>query len=157
MNHLSDEDLQKYLDKDPELNRAQIDRHLKNCDRCRQHYMVYKHLYAGLSDEAGFMLSANFSESVVSRIRKKREKTYSFFESVLLAIAGLFSVGLLIYFTNLGDIMQSVFKKNAQEIEPFLKVIGDAFGGNLTIFLFAIIIVILFGVADKLLLQTKHR
>jgi len=157
MNHLTDEDLQKYLDKDPELNKTEVDRHLKNCDQCRQNYMVYKQLYAGLADETGFMLSADFSESVVSRIRKKREKTYSFFESVLLAIAGLFSVGILFYFTNLGDVLLSVFKKNIQDIEPFLRGIGDVLGGNLTIFIFAIIIIILFGVADKLIFQIKHR
>jgi archaellum biogenesis protein FlaJ (TadC family) len=157
MNHLSDEDLQKYLDKDPELNKAQFDRHLKACDHCRKNYIIYKQLYAGLANEAGFMLSANFSESVVSRIRKKQEKTYSFFETVLLTIAGLFSMGLLFYFTNLGDLLLGTFNKNVQELEPFLKGIGDVFGGNLTIFIFAIVIIILFGVADKLIFQMKHR
>lgn len=157
MNHLSDAELQKYLDKDPDLNKAEADRHLRACDHCRQNYMLYRQLYAGLANEAGFMLSANFSESVVSRIRKKREKAYSFFEGALLAIAGLFSVGLVLYFTNLGNLMLDIFNKNMQGAEPFLQDIGNIFGGNLTIFISAIIIIILFGVADKLIFQIKHR
>lgn len=157
MNHLTDEDIQKYLDRDSALNKAEVDRHLKDCDHCRQNYLLYKKIYAGLADETGFLLSADFSESVVSRIRKKREKTYSFFEGILLTIAGLFSVGLLLYFTNLRHVLMSIFKKNVQEVEPFFKGIGDIFGGNLTIFIFAIIIIILFGVADKLIFQIKHR
>ena len=53
--------------------------------------------------------------------------------------------------------MLSVFKKNMQGIEPFIKGIGDIFGGNLGIFIFAVVIIILFGVADKLIFQIKHR
>ena len=157
MNHLSDEDLQNYLDKDSKLSRAEVERHLKTCDRCRQNYLIYRQLYAGLANETGFMLSANFSESVISRIRKKREKTYSFFESVLLAIAGLFSVGLVFYFTNLGDVLLDTFNKNLQILEPLVKGVESIFGGNLGIPIFAILIIILFGVADKLIFQMKHR
>jgi len=157
MNHLSDENLQKYLDKDPKVSKAEVERHLKTCDHCRQNYLVYKQLYAGLANETGFMLSANFSESVISRIKKKREKTYSFFESLLLAIAGLFSVGLVFYFTNLGDFLLDTFNKNVQAVEPFLKGVQNIFGGNLGIPISAILIIILFGVADKLIFQIKYR
>ena len=109
MNHLSDEQIQKYLDKDHSLNKADIEKHLKTCDSCQQNVIVYKQLYTNLADETGFMLSANFSESVVNRIRKKEEKSKNFFEGLLLAIAGLFSVGLVFYFTNLGNMLLNIF------------------------------------------------
>lgn len=156
MTHLSDEQIQKYLDKDYSLNRADIEKHLKTCDSCQKNLMAYKKLYTNLADETGFMLSANFSESVVSRIKKKEEKTKTFFEGLLLAIAGLFSVGLLFYFTNLGNVLISIFQKNSAEVKPFIEGIGNIFGSNLILILFAIIILILFGLADKFILQTKH-
>jgi hypothetical protein len=156
MNHLSDEQIQKYLDKNNSLNRTDIEKHLKTCDSCQKNLMIYKQLYSGLTDETGFMLSANFSESVVSRIKKKEEKSKNFFEGLLLVIAGLFSVGLLFYFTNLGKVLLSVFQKNSAELKPFIVGIGNIFGSNLILILFAIIILLLFGLADKLILQTKH-
>ena len=157
MNHLSDEDIQKYLDNDPELNKAEVDNHLKICDRCRQDYMIYKQLYSELTDETGFMLSANFSESVVSRIKKNKEKSYNFFEGLLLAVAGLFSVGLIFYFTNLGAVFLDIFAKSTVQLKPFFEGTGNILGGNLTIILFAIIVLILFGFADRLFLSIKHR
>lgn len=157
MNHISDEDIQKYLDKDPKLDNAGIERHLKICEDCRRNYRLYKQLYMGLTDETGFMLSANFSESVVSRIQRSNEKSYNFFESLLLTIAGLFSTGLIFYFTDLGGVIWGALRKNVQELQPTLHGIGNILGGNLTILLFAIAIIILFGVADKFIFQTKHR
>lgn len=157
MNHLTDDDIQKYLDKESGQDRAEIEKHLKSCEGCRQNHLLYKKLYTGLADETGFMLSANFSESVVSRVKKSKEKSSDFFESVLLAIAGLFSLGLIFYFTNLSEALLNIFRKNAQELEPFLKGIGSILGGNLTILIFAIAIIILFGIADKVIFQVKHR
>lgn len=156
MNHLSDEEIQKYLDKDSGLNRADIEKHLKTCNSCRTNFIAYKQLYTNLEDETGFMLSANFSESVVSRIKKSKEKTSNFFEGMLLTIAGLFSIGLVFYFTNLGNVLLNIFQKNSAEVKPIIEGIGNIFGSNLILILFAVIILILFGLADKLILQTKH-
>ena len=157
MNHLSDEDIQKYLDKDGSLNRTEIEKHLKSCVSCQQNLTAYKQLYTGLANEMGFMLSANFAELVISRIKKSREKSYDFLESLLLAIAGLFSGGLLFYFTNLDKVLLNIFQKNTTEIKPFIEGIGNIFGSNLILILFAVIILILFGLADKFILQIKHR
>jgi hypothetical protein len=156
MNHLSDKEIQKYLDKDNNLNRTEIEKHLKACNSCQKNLTVYKQLYAGLADEAGFMLSADFAESVVSRIRKSQEKSYNFLENILLGIAGLFSVGLLFYFTNLGNMLLNIFQKNSAEVQPFIEGVGNIFGSNLIIIVFAVVLLILFGLADKLILQTKH-
>ena len=157
MKHLSDEDIQKYLDKDRGLNRPDIEKHLRTCNSCQQHFIAYKQLYTSLADDTGFMLSANFSESVISRIKKSKEKSYDFLESLLLTIAGLFSVGLLFYFTNLDKVLLNIFQKNTTEIKPFIEGIGNIFGSNLILILFAVIILILFGLADKFILQIKHR
>lgn len=157
MNHLLDKDIQKYLDKESGLNRSDIEKHLKTCTSCQQRYAVYRQLYTGLANETGFMLSADFSDSVISRIKKSKEKSNDFFEGLLLAIAGLFSVGLLFYFTNLGKVFLNIFQKNTAEVRPLIEGVGNIFGSNLIIILFAIIILILFGLADKFILQIKHR
>lgn len=157
MKHLSDQDIQKYLDNDPELNRTEIEMHLNQCGSCRRNYQLYQQLYQGLGDETGFMLSADFAESVVSKVRKRKERAYSFFEGMLLAISGVVAVGLMVHFTNIGDLFIEIFSNSARQFEPIVGGIRDLLGGNLIIFLFAIIIIILFGLADKLIFQMKHR
>ena len=75
----------------------------------------------------------------------------------MLTIAGLFSVGLLLYFTNLDKVLGDIFQKNTAELKPLIQGVGNTFGNNLIFILFAIIILILFGLADKFILQIKHR
>ncbi len=157
MKHLSDEEIQKYLDEDPSLNKTKFEKHLKSCHICQPNVQVYRQLYTGLSDETGFLLSANFSDSVVSQLKQSKEKSYNFFETALLIIAGLFSLGLISYFTKLDVVILSILEKNMQQMTPLFENIGTILGGNLTILTFAILILVLFGFADRVLLHAKHR
>jgi hypothetical protein len=156
MKHLADEVIQKYLDGDADINKSEIDQHFSSCQACRQNVQQYRQLYVGLADETGFMLSANFSDSIVSQLQKSKEKSYNFFETALLIVAGLFSSGLFFYFTNLDAVVLSILEKNVQQMTPLFENVGAILGGNLTILAFAFLILILFGFADKLLLHAKH-
>lgn len=64
--HLTDEQLQSYLDG----NQAGggIEDHLKSCARCRQALAAYKSLYSAMADDPGVRLAPNFADAVMARL-----------------------------------------------------------------------------------------
>jgi hypothetical protein len=157
MKHLTDDNLQKYLDKDPAVDNFEVKTHLQNCKQCQQNMILYKKLYSGLADDTGFMLSANFSQSVISKLDNKGRFKSSFLEGLLVGIALVISLGLTIYFTNFDKVFLSAYEPYAQKISDTFSGVFNLPEGEVTLFVFAIIILFLIGFADKLIFQVRHR
>jgi archaellum biogenesis protein FlaJ (TadC family) len=156
MKHLTDEEFQKYLDKDSSINRTEINTHLEKCKACRTQYLAYKSLYGGLSNETGFMLSANFSDKVVGQLKNQKEKRTQFFEGILISVAIIISLGITAYFSNLDRLLFSLFEPNISNMEVFFQHFGSLLSGKSFIVLFALLILIIIGFADKLIFRFKH-
>ncbi|KPK28951.1 MAG: hypothetical protein AMJ61_00160 [Desulfobacterales bacterium SG8_35_2] len=157
MKHFTDEDFQKCLDKDSSIDQTEVKNHLQKCRVCRIQYRAYKMLYDGLSDEAGFMLSANFSDKVVWQLKNQREKRTQFFEGFLIAAAIIISLGITAYFSNLDRVLLSLFESNLSNLGVLFKDFGSLLSGKSFIILFAVIILIVIGFADKLIFRFKHQ
>ncbi|KPJ48628.1 MAG: hypothetical protein AMJ41_04570 [candidate division Zixibacteria bacterium DG_27] len=105
--HLTDEELQSYLDSDFTEDREWIQSHLQVCEHCREELVQYQQLYFGLSEDVGFELSPEFAESVISRIPEpaalaRQRRFMSVFASISGAILG---VAVLLYFTGLRPLL----------------------------------------------------
>ena len=157
MKHLTDDEIQKYLDKDSSVDNYEIKSHLQNCKQCRQSMILYKKLYSGLADDTGFLLSANFSHTVISQLESKSRNNTKIFEGLLVSIAVVISLGLTIYFTNLDKVFLKVYQSNAQKINDAFESILGLVGGQVTLLSFAIIILFLIGFADKFIFHVRHR
>ncbi len=157
MRHLSDQELQGYLDGESSIDRFEIETHLQNCGFCQRNLAAYKQLFSGLKSDTGFMLSANFSESVIAKIEGNSESKFDYFEIGLLILAGIAGVGLLFYFTNLGQYFMEIFTATNISLATLVNQIPFLSGGKLQLFGFAAIILTLFGFLDRLIVQMKHR
>ena len=101
MRHLTDNEIQDYLDGNiPEENKY-VQEHLRTCERCRKALLEYQSLYLGLKKDQGFELPTSFPNKVISRLPeeqtvKSRPKYFEFALVILgVAVAGLVSFHLI--------------------------------------------------------------
>lgn len=157
MRHISDQDLQHYVDGDKSVNRLEIEDHLRICNFCQVNLSAYKQLFSGLKNEAGFMLSANFADAVVSRVEGKSDAKFDLFEIGFVIISALIGLGLLVYFTDLGANISNILAAANTGLSSTVKEIPFLSSGKIQLFAFAALIITLFGFLDKIILQMRHR
>ena len=89
--HLTDDQLQDYLDGNLSSVSNTVGEHLEECQLCQEALEEYKRLYAGLKDHRGFELSPDFAKSVLSQLQrefvvKSRKQRYA---GILWSLLGL--------------------------------------------------------------------
>jgi hypothetical protein len=66
LRHLTEEEIQTYLDGSSDEIDAEVRRHLETCRPCREVLADYEALYAGLADTSDFEIPRNLAGSVLS-------------------------------------------------------------------------------------------
>ncbi|MCB0261083.1 MAG: hypothetical protein KDH97_14080 [Calditrichaeota bacterium] len=156
--HLSEAQLQAYLDKDAALDRKWADKHLGNCPHCRQALSTYKQLYRGLADEAGFMLSANFVNSVTARVEAEKNYRFDHLENGLMVLLGLVALASILVFTDWSSALMEYFRSGSISLVPsFVKDLPLLSEGRWHLVLFALLALSAVGLVDKMLVQMRHR
>jgi anti-sigma factor RsiW len=74
MRHLTEEEIQAYLDGPGGGLDAELLDHLKTCKECRDGLADYRALYAGLADDAAFEVPQGLAGSVISRLGLKQTR-----------------------------------------------------------------------------------
>lgn len=157
MRHLSDQQIQDYLDRDPALDRPEVERHLSACATCRGSMAAYRQLYKGLGDETGFMLSANFADAVVARLEDGSEKKINVLEIGLLILGVICSLGAALYFSDIGKVFVDLFQQGSAGISRLAESVPILKSGHIYVLLFAAFILTAIGFLDKMLFQFRHR
>lgn len=112
MNHLTDEQLQDYLDGNTDKN-STVNVHLDSCPQCQKALHDYRALFTGLDTEPAFPLSADFADSVMDRLPDiefvPAEETSPVHDRIVLfaGIALMLAAG--IYFLDIGSLLQPLF------------------------------------------------
>lgn len=104
--HVTDFEIQEYLDGNTEALHPEFVQHLDTCAECRQRAASYQQLYSGLKSEQELTLPANFAERVLSQIQPAphQEKTFNW-QLFLLIFTGLVAgLGISIHFIGLQKI-----------------------------------------------------
>ena len=102
MNHLTDDQIQAYLDKNKLENINDIEDHLQVCEKCRFNINTYRQIFTALRNEDELpVLSNNFSFTTISKIEKANEKKWNIFENILITLTFIVSISLSIYFFDL--------------------------------------------------------
>lgn len=102
MNHLSDEDIQNYLDGNIPDRSASSEEHLQGCESCRNNLRAYQDLFTRLRDDQAIRLSEGFADSVLAEIPVKAPAKARFnYLNLFLAFLGiLVCVGITMQYTD---------------------------------------------------------
>jgi len=154
-NHITDIQLQAYLDKQDGLETTNIEEHLKLCASCQKNLEEYQDIYTILNTDPFGKLSRDFSTKIVSAISDPQESRGRLFESGSIIAFFLFGIAVSVYFVNpfpvITNISNNIFINLSEYATKFLPELN----GNLPVFIVAILIFLLVEVIDKKILKPR--
>jgi hypothetical protein len=105
--HLTDAEIQDYLDGNVDRDESTLGAHLDSCSLCKKNLELYRCLYSGLSDDDGYELSVDFADKVVSSVGLGDSRSlFPRYANVLVSIIGIVAaIGALYYFTDMPKII----------------------------------------------------
>jgi hypothetical protein len=108
MRHLTDIEIQKYLDR--ELNREEeifLEKHLPGCHICQRKISDYQEIYKILNQPPEVDLPVNFVDKVLARIPdpKKHRWYEKYLDQLLLALALISGTIVLFYFVGVKSLL----------------------------------------------------
>ena len=154
-NHLTEEQIQGYLDDQDRFDSIAIKEHLKVCASCQKSLEEYRKLYTALNTDLFSALPNNFSEQVVSVVSGSRESRWQLFESGFIIAFFLFGVAASIYFINPLPFLTNTATNIFNSLSGFATKILPELNGNLPIFIVAILIFLLVEIIDKKILKPR--
>ena len=114
MTHLSDEELQNYLDGNISHDQISIFRqHIESCEKCQSELAQYRSLYAELKEDVAFDLSPDFSDTIMKAVQAGAKKAWlaRLWNSLLPVVGIAVGIGVMIYYV---------------DFKPFIKVFTDS-------------------------------
>jgi len=153
--HLSDEQIQQYLDDKNRSNGVAIDEHLKICPDCQINFDLYKDLYTSLQTDFIPDFSPAFSKKVISSLGTTSEGRWEKLESGFIASIILIGIAVSFYFINPLPLLTETGNSLLTTLPAYGSDLLSKLNGNLSFVLIAIIIFFLVEVFDKKLLKPK--
>lgn len=92
LKHLTDEEIQDYLDGNIISQNELIEGHLENCELCQDNLQKYRKLYAELARDVNFALSPHFAETVISKLPQRKASLFG------LSLAEILTIGITVPF-----------------------------------------------------------
>ncbi|HDL19461.1 MAG TPA: hypothetical protein ENH29_10435 [Bacteroidetes bacterium] len=151
MSHLTDDEIQEYLDSPEAVNVQTVQTHLHNCQQCRQQLTLYRQVFSVLIEEPETVVPYNFAGQITERLMALQNKKYHKWELLLLLFSIIQGIALTIYFVDFGKIIFYLSRLQTN----FFTVFHKANAGFLPILFFAVIIVIFYGFLEKILNRLK--
>jgi hypothetical protein len=154
MNHLTDDQIQIYLDNIKSEDINMIENHLQKCEKCRLNLNTFQQIYKVLGNkDAVPILSSNFVQTTINKIEKANDKKWNIFENIVLAFLFIISISMSIYFFNLSSIV-SYFK--TIDFSIITGIVDKVIGGmsfNIIYLIAAILISISVELIDRIRIQ----
>jgi len=159
MKHLSDEQIQGYLDGNPREDIKEIESHLETCGHCREELERYRILSRSLAEDPGFELSADFAKNVITGMEESAAEGFLFKVSriVLWMVGAAVSLGIAIYFSNMKTVVEKFRVMQAEGrglFESIWSALQNLFSGSqqsLTLFALAGLVIVGIALLDRLI------
>lgn len=159
--HLSDQELQDYLDGNLNQKMNFLVSHLKVCERCQHQLRQYQWLYRKLKEEPDFHIHPHLSHSVIEKIQTISEKKSRVrFTRVLPIIALVITMGTLLYLLNAFSWMSLVVQElNWLRTDLFSSIQDYLIGLNLNFGLlaYASVILLIIILIDRLIFIPRQK
>ncbi len=166
LKHITDDEIQDYLDGNISSEMKSIEGHLEVCDACQANLERYRLLYGELKNEEDIRLSPYFSEAVMSRLPASSAKKtrYNYLNILMIVLGIVLSIAVTVQYFDVESLLSALPGKSSFNIEiaPFdfseAKDMVSRLGSGLNLLLFAAAVIILVAVIDRLVLKpyAKH-
>lgn len=165
LKHLTDEEIQDYLDGNLSQEIALLaQQHLQVCQRCREALKQYEGLYLELKEDKGFELSKGFPKAVLRRLpaEGEAESRFGFVNTLLVILGIIISVGVTLYYVDLRPLGNAFahllpHREFGLGVLDFIKGILVGLNGNLGLLVLAVLTLLIIGGLDRLFFQPKHK
>lgn len=153
--HITEEQIQAYLDKQSSLEAIKIEEHLKICSFCQKSMEEYQEVFAILNTDPNTSLSVDFSKKLISAITAPQETKRRLFESGFIITFFLFGITGSVYFVNPLPFLINFANNFIIKLSGYADNFLPDLKGNYTIFVAALLIFLLVEVIDKKLLRSR--
>jgi len=161
--HLSDDEIQDYLDGNNSKNIAEIKSHLQSCEICENKLFLYKNIYTELTKDTDFTLSPQFPQQMASIAQKESPGIFGIrisdtVLSIVLLVLGIGGALLLVDYRAIGNVFTSLNLPKLNFITTIyfsLKSILINSNMNISLVAFAIIILLFIFALDRFILHSK--
>ena len=153
--HITEEQIQDYLDKQDSFDTTDIEKHLKICSSCQKNLAEYQELYAALKSDPYPDLPKDFSTRLLSAISDTQEDKKQLFESGSIMAFFLFGIAASLYFVNPLPFLTSIATNIMNNLGEYTSKFLPELNGNTPIFIAAILIFLLVEIIDKKILKPR--
>lgn len=162
--HLTEEEIQDYLDGNLSELTADLRLHLETCETCQGMLKQYRHLYTGLEEDPGFQLPKIFVKKLVSKLSTDQAKPFlsPSAEIILIVVGVLLALGTTIFLVDLKPIAETMsrialpkIKLSSTILQP-MKNMMSGLNSSLGLLPFAALALILVAVFDRFIHKFRH-
>lgn len=165
MEHLTDRQLQAYVDGEPVDDAEAIEKHVRSCRQCLKQVNAYRFVRSGLVQEppeASF--SDDFDDAVMSRILHSDTSGFQVRDYLVAAFAGVMVIALLwypfLYYNELRMVIMDSFTEGIgllKELSVELFCNGTVGSGCMAVPAAALIMILAFTILDKTYVKPRLR
>jgi len=153
--HLTEEQIQLYLDNKEDTKLSSIRDHLDSCPSCMRNVERYKQLYHALAVDPFPALSEDFSREILSKISGSQKSRYNIFESGFTIAFFLFGIAASLYFVNPLPFLSKITNSTLTYLGGITSKFLPELNGNTPIFVVAILIFLVVELIDKKILRSR--
>jgi len=163
LTHLTDEQLQLYLDGGKSEETLIIEEHLKLCKDCRQQLRAYQLVVAELQAEPTEVFSPGFESLIIDKIQDKASVKLRIKNFLLHAAAIIFGAIISIYVVlsvQISESFERIFIDKwigARYIYDYVFSISSDLNVSIEVFISAGIILFFYGLFDRILMFAKNK
>ena len=158
MEHLTDEQIQVYLDNEINENSKDIELHLHSCEQCGLNFYTYRQIYSSLTIESELpALSNNFVNATISKLKNTKDKKWNLFENILITLMYVVGISLSVYILSLSNIISYFKKIDFSFMTDFSNKITGDISFNFIYLIAAVLIIFLIELLDRLKIQKSYK
>lgn len=163
LNHLTDRQIQLYLDGVRSDENSRVEEHVQQCEECRDLVQAYRAVYEEFQSEPGDIFSLAFEDKILKNLAPQMNRSFQFRRNMLLTAGFIFG-----FLLPTGYVLTILFHSYFSRIlnQTWLDIRTTYFIGlnlleklhiNIEYLIPAGIIILFFSLFEKIILLPKHK
>ena len=153
--HLSEEQIQDYVDRITISNREEIEDHLNSCSICQTNLEAYYQVFSSLKSEKPVELSPDFANKVISSLKPNNGKYWQHLELFFLVLIAIAGIGASFYYLKPVPVLINMGTNALNGMSKIIEMIPVSLNGNFLVISIVLMILVLVEFFDRKLLKTR--